>query len=1413
MDATFAQFRSALSGPLPGQATQAVPRGGQVDDPGTRARSRLQRHATGGQRALSRGHSRGRSRSYEAPPWLRPRSASQRRSSSRPADPLRTEQHFVRSGAVDWTQMVGNEDLYKHRQQRLTIGDFVPCDRREVRHMSHRSPSPVIVFPDSVSSGASTGLSFGSQPAAEEAAVNPGVPRRNRWNRHVPPEAAEAAVAETAMPSGGCLDMADLAEQEGFPAIPQQATARQPAISRQSERKQQKKKAKQAKGSLAKDADEKVKQEHLLSLLEAEHIVDMSQAVEGRSEDPEPPPAPAPVPPPSEADETGSIVSATTNTSRIQGRIRFEETLPELETVQEDEGESERRKALEEMFEKHVWYVTFTDEAFVELRRLVRSQQKAVLDVFTALASGKWPEEHCVKLNDTGYQRLKRASGGQQHILWSLDMQYVRAQKAFVEVIKIWHVLGEEDSQKAADTLIEEWKRSARSFEGIKRALQNKKGHEENGIRYPRTVMRSELQDSDVFSLRKFYTLDWRTMRSLLMEDAEGGHLGAGEQFLLNTSEQEDAIIEKKGPMIVIGRSGSGKTLCCAYRMWYRWVDYWKKSNEADGAALLPSGTDRQDRMVHLNQVFVTHSTSLANKVLEYFSNLQLKSQDAVPQTRRWGLLEQSRHPDNIKHVKSFPLFITYRKFLIMLDGSLDRPFFPRRSTGSLLPDKVVQAEAADGLDPISALREQRRAAVRAQAFGRNTSTAESRAMYEVDYDLFKLKFWPKLCQKVPSGCDAVLVWREFMSYIKGSYRVLDTEQGYLDLATYQEITSKCSPGFKDFRKEIYAAFKTYEKLREEWNYFDRMDVARHVIQQLKRTRYEGPPIHSAAVDEVQDLAQLELAVFFVVMKKPYEELFLTGDTSQTVSRAVEFRFCDLQSLFHHFNRSEKVPELDQLLINYRSHQKILALSHRGVVQPLELAFPHAIDKLAADTGHRDGVLPVIVKDVALEDLAQHMFNLDACSAGIAFGASQCILVRNEASRKKLPQSLSNALVLTVEQSKGLEFGDCILVNFFTDSMYEEWQTMKIFLPDLLEGQPKDAAAHRKRPQFENFRHTLLCSELKHLYTAITRTKHVLLFFEEDSAKASHVFKMWEDLGLVSCSGLMDESNEKARAQIHQHAGENRGKESWIHMGHSLLNRQLYEQARSAFLRAEDQKMANICEAYLKVQEAARTATEESEAQGVQLYREAAKLFHACNARREEAECWRCGGYLQKAAKIFEDLGQEQPDLKIEAAKAWAEYGDHARAAGLYEEEGHFDECIQTYLLAEQKQDVGRVVLLAHEAGALKADECFRYLQDIDDHDRAGELFLREGNYEQAASCFQSAGNLKQEAGCYKCLGQPLRAAERLSASNEVEHLKQAAALYRDHEEREAEAKCYESLLKVDDLPDRQHIIENCISL
>ena len=91
----------------------------------------------------------------------------------------------------------------------------------------------------------------------------------------------------------------------------------------------------------------------------------------------------------------------------------------------------------------------------------------------------------------------------------------------------------------------------------------------------------------------------------------------------------------------------------------------------------------------------------------------------------------------------------------------------------------------------------------------------------------------------------------------------------------------------------------------------------------------------------------------------------------------------------------------------------------------------------------------------------------------------------------------------------------------------------------------------------------------------------------------------------------------QARRLIHEHAGKNRGKDSWCTMGHNLMKRpaatlillvdktlqqffdgettvfgmstgerQLYQQALSAFQRGEDENMAKICEAYMLAQEA-----------------------------------------------------------------------------------------------------------------------------------------------------------------------------------------------------------------------------------
>ena len=51
------------------------------------------------------------------------------------------------------------------------------------------------------------------------------------------------------------------------------------------------------------------------------------------------------------------------------------------------------------------------------------------------------------------------------------------------------------------------------------------------------------------------------------------------------------------------------------------------------------------------------------------------------------------------------------------------------------------------------------------------------------------------------------------------------------------------------------------------------------------------------------------------------------------------------------------------------------------------------------------------------------------------FGAEQVILVRNAEAKDRLEAEIgATALVLTILQSKGMEFDDVVLWNFFTES-------------------------------------------------------------------------------------------------------------------------------------------------------------------------------------------------------------------------------------------------------------------------------------------------------------------------------------------------------------------------------------------
>lgn len=80
------------------------------------------------------------------------------------------------------------------------------------------------------------------------------------------------------------------------------------------------------------------------------------------------------------------------------------------------------------------------------------------------------------------------------------------------------------------------------------------------------------------------------------------------------------------------------------------------------------------------------------------------------------------------------------------------------------------------------------------------------------------------------------------------------------------------------------------------------------------------------------------------------------------------------------------------------------------------------------------------------------------------------ILVRDQASKKKIPNYLSHALCLTIYEAKGLEFEDVVLFNFFSDSGIEEncWNLLSLVEAQKevvsAESLAKEVTVHKKKP-------------------------------------------------------------------------------------------------------------------------------------------------------------------------------------------------------------------------------------------------------------------------------------------------------------------------------------------------------------
>ncbi|KAG1799293.1 uncharacterized protein HD556DRAFT_1287696 [Suillus plorans] len=694
-------------------------------------------------------------------------------------------------------------------------------------------------------------------------------------------------------------------------------------------------------------------------------------------------------------------------------------------------------------------------------------------------------------------------------------------------------------------------------------------------------------------------------------------------QHVFMLTPQEQKIVECITSCYVLGRSGTGKTTTMLFKI-LGIQRAWEMS-----AVDMPKP----------RQIFVTKSRVLATKVEEYFTKL-LESLALAGYTLeelakmkarsvQEGLVDLDDLPESQMNVpmrysgledKHFPLFLTF--------------------------DRLAKMIAADILDKTDS----------AGAFF-NVDNADAHDCF-VTYDVFANQYWPHFPQNLSKNLNSWLVFSEFMGIIKGSEHALTCPEGILDRPAYLLLSHRSNPNFANQREILYDMFEYYTKMKRQRRHHDVADRTHAILKVFRSKKFPGQQIDYLYVDEAQDNLLID-ALFLRQLCKNPDGLFWAGDTAQTISAGSSFRFNDLKAFLYRVEQQNisvnsagaglRQPAMFQLAINYRSHGGIVNCAS-SVIELITKFWPNTIDNLQPEKGVVDGLKPVFFTGWDKDTVRYEQFLFGESGSHIEFGAGQCILVRDDAARQKLRDQVGQiGLIMTLYESKGLEFNDVLLYNFFEDSAVDllRWRIV-------LSGVDGQGYA----PNFDEARHAGVCSELKLLYVGITRARKNIWIIDK-SDRSEPMRKFWTSRDQIkNCTPGTDVP----------HLAVSSTPEEWASFGRSLFSHKRYSQAVHCFERANLRHEVKVCEAY-QLRDVARSSVGvASLSDQKRAFNVAADAFTDCGATATGNQKLQ---YYRNSADCYVRAGD---DLK--AAKAYLNAQEFEQAAKRYRKAGRFDKTL-----------------------------------------------------------------------------------------------------------------------------------------
>ncbi|GBC01012.1 hypothetical protein RclHR1_04030007 [Rhizophagus clarus] len=1039
------------------------------------------------------------------------------------------------------------------------------------------------------------------------------------------------------------------------------------------------------------------------------------------------------------------------------------------------------------------WDVLLSEDAVKDMRELESIETiELVMKTLKHISSGAWDKykfRQKVPSHNVPVYEVVLPGNENLRILWNVDYEFSIRCYSHTQLVKVWAVSSNpEQIQKVLDNLaivhstytdehnskceIPDGKNSitlpkifedeirdnfvlSKKFEGKENNMNTNDDNEDFGIDDDKM-----LEVHKMLVTNKFFPYSKNLFWSLALD---------GSDFTFQVSKIEYEIINNSTSAIVIGRSGTGKTTCIVFRQLASYL--------ANQHYNIPPSLNDSNENSYKRQIFITVSYNLCWRVKEHFNQLKNsamltkvkmprneldeKIKERIKKRRRDvnenneaidnNMREEDDEKEELKKIPNsfrllkdhhFPLFITYEKFSEMLLGTfgIDAQKLSIQKENNADDDDAHDNEEGE-LNPLSG----------------------ALWAHFVDYDLFKKKYWPRFSDDYRKKLNCELVFAEF-SIIKGTNPKVD----YLSREEYRSVSIKKYPAFCYNRDEVYDLFERYEKMKKRNGDYDSADRTLVISHAAETEMLGGPHIHEVYIDECQDNQIIDFALILKLFNHA-DNVFMAGDIAQCIARGSSFRFQDLRALMHQWeldrnhidhNKQNTIKKFE-LNVNYRSHNGILKLA-ASVIELLGDLFPDSIDHLSPERGVVDGPQPFIFKGFQADTFFSDVFSgSEQVSSLIEFGASQVIIVRDDASRqrlKELNKHIGNiGLVLTVFEAKGMEFNDVLLYNFFTDSpALLKWR----IILSTLDEYPKGVQT------FSHEKHYILSSELKHLYVAVTRAREHLWIFDENAELSEPIQVYWKSKKLVKVIESVKEIDFSSNFTKKSSPSE------WNREGIKYFEQRKYEQAIICFKKSGNEMGCKLAQAY-HLRNVARTSFVNGSDEKVvkQKFIVAAEAFDECSRPIKAASCYeevrmyKEAGHCYIKGKMYESAAQCYIKAKMwdDAGKLFEALERYTDAVISYKKGGNYRKVIN--LIQNHRQNIDKKISsrVIHFVNIFyrrednkemneKALSLFTTKEEkidfLKEHafEDLQEFYAKNGQFRDAAKHLQSRGRFKEAA-------------------------------------------------------------------